>query len=264
MQQALYNSIGVEYNSTRRADPFLTEKLFSLLSPQKDFSCLDIGCGTGNYTIALASGDEYSFYGVEPSRVMLETAKQKSNAVFWVNAVAEDLPFEDEFFDAALASLTIHHWENLEKGFAEVYRILKKGGRFVLFTSFPEQMKTYWLNHYFPQMLRDSMAVMPSRRKVKAALRSAGFTLIKEEKYFVQPDLQDLFLYSGKYRPEIYFKEQIRKGISSFSAISNREEVENGLQKLKSDLESGSFASIARQYESDLGDYIFIVAARSL
>jgi ubiquinone/menaquinone biosynthesis C-methylase UbiE len=265
MEQALYDSIGVEYNSTRRADSFLTKSFFSFLSPQNKGNYLDVGCGTGNYTIALDSPGDYSFYGVEPSKVMLEAAKQKSSTVFWVNAVAEDLPFEDGFFDGALASLTIHHWKNLEKGFAEIYRSLKKGCTFVIFTSFPEQMETYWLNYYFPQMMKDSMTVMPGRQKVTAALNSAGFAVVNEEKYFIQHDLQDLFLYSGKHRPSLYFDEQVRKGISSFSALSNREEVKKGLQKLKSDLENEDFTEIARNYESkSLGDYVFIVAAKPL
>lgn len=263
-KRVLYDSIGVDYNSTRCADPFLTERLLELGSPQKGSVCLDVGCGTGNYTTALASSSAgCSFYGIEPSEIMLEAAKRKSDSVFWAQASAEDLPFEKEFFDTVLATLTIHHWNDLEKGFAEICRVLKNGGKFVVFTAFPEQMETYWLNHYFPKMLADSMAVMPSRPKVEATLTSAGFSVIVEEKYFVQPDLQDLFLYSGKQRPSLYLDAEVRKGISSFSALSNKAEVENGLQKLAEDLDKEKFSEIAKNYESHSGDYVFIVAAKS-
>jgi SAM-dependent methyltransferase len=193
---------------------------------------------------------------------MLAEARRKSDSVFWTQAKAEDLPFEKEFFDGALASLTTHHWGNLEKGFAEVYRVLKNESKFVIFTAFPEQMNGYWLNYYFPKMLKDSMAVMPERRKVEGALDSAGFAIVKEEKYFIQPDLQDLFLYSGKHRPALYLDAQVRKGISSFSALANKEEVEMGLQKLSDDLVSGDFAKVAKRYENNLGDYCFLVAAK--
>lgn len=263
MEKAVYDLIGIDYNQTRTADPFLVERLFSLLSPDKNSIILDVGCGTGNYTIALSSKG-HSFYGVEPSEIMLNEARRKSVADFWTQAAAESLPFESEFFSGALATLTIHHWKNLETAFAELYRVLKRESNFVLFTAFPEQMQGYWLNHYFPQMLKDSMMVMPSRQKVEDALGCVGFNVIAVEKYFVHPQLQDLFLYSGKQRPSLYFNKQVRDGISSFSALSNKKETEKGLQNLASDLENGNFDKIAQNYENDLGDYCFIVAKKSL
>jgi ubiquinone/menaquinone biosynthesis C-methylase UbiE len=261
MKQTLYDSIGIDYNRTRTADPFLAERLFSLASPRKDSSSLDVGCGTGNYTVALASRG-YSFCGVEPSETMIEQARRKSDSVVWTQATAEELPFEKESFGASLATLTIHHWKNLEKGFAEIRRVLKNNCNFVIFTAYPEQMENYWLNHYFPKMLKDSITAMPARRVIETALNSAGFVVSGEEKYYIRPDLQDLFLYSGKQRPALYLDAQVRKGISSFSALSNKEEVEIGLQKLSDDLENGNFAEIARKYESDSGDYCFIVATK--
>lgn len=263
MKQALYDSIGVDYNRTRTADSFLAERLFSLASPRKDSSSLDVGCGTGNYTVALAERG-CSFCGVEPSETMIEEARRKSDSVVWTQAAAEELPFENEFFGAALATLTIHHWKNLEKGFAEIRRVLVNNCNFVIFTAYPEQMENYWLNHYFPKMLKDSMAIMPARNKVVTALNSAGFLVTNEEKYYIRSDLQDLFLYSGKQRPALYLDAQVRKGISSFSALSNKQEVETGLQKLSGDLENGNFAEIARKYESNSGDYCFIVATKFL
>lgn len=260
-EQTLYDLIGGGYNRTRTADPFLAARLFTLLAPRKDLRCLDVGCGTGNYTVALASRG-CSFYGVDPSAKMLEQAKRKSHSVFWTQASAENLPFEDEFFGAATASLTIHHWKNLEKAFTEIHRVLKNKSNLVIFTAFPEQMKKYWLNHYFPKMLKASMDVMPGRKTVEAALKSAGFAAVEEEKYFIEPDLQDLFLYSGKQRPALYLDEQVRNGISSFTVLSNKEEVENGLRKLKDDLENENFSKIAGRYESNAGDYSFVVAAK--
>lgn len=261
MEKAVYDLIGIDYNQTRKADPFLAEKLSSLLSLEQNSVILDVGCGTGNYTVSLASKG-HSFYGVDPSEIMLNEARQKSNSIFWTQAIAENLPFGYEFFGAALSTLTIHHWQNLEKGFTEIYRVIKQGGNFVILTSFPEQMAGYWLNHYFPQMLKDSMIVMPKKEKVEAALNLAGFTIIGLEKYFVRSDLQDLFLYSGKQRPSLYLKEQVRNGISSFSALSNKAEIENGLRKLANDIENGNFVKIAKKYENELGDYCFMIARK--
>jgi ubiquinone/menaquinone biosynthesis C-methylase UbiE len=261
MKVPVYDSIGDDYNRTRTADPFLVENLSSLMASDKNSVYLDVGCGTGNYTTALASKG-YSFYGVEPSEVMLEQARRKSRSIVWALAVAENLPFDSSFFGGALATLTTHHWNNLESGFAEIFRVLKRESNLVIFTAFPEQMEGYWLNYYFPKMLKESMIVMPARQKVEDALYSAGFTIISLEKYFIQPDLQDLFLYSGKFRPWLYFNEEVRKNISSFSTLANRKEVDSGLQKLSTDIESGDFVKVAQKYKNDLGDYCFIIARK--
>jgi SAM-dependent methyltransferase len=262
MNKDLYDSIGIGYTRTRSADPFLAEQIFSLLSPGRHSRALDVGCGTGNYTVALASRG-YSFYGADPSRVMLEQAKRKSGSVFWVRAEAENLPFETGVFGAVLASLTIHHWKDPAKGFSEVSRVLENTGRFVILTADPEQMKGYWLNHYFPLMMRASMRVMPERKKIETALAAAGLTITGEKKYFIRPDLQDLFLYSGKQRPELYLDHRVRKGISSFAALAHRAEVEDGLEKLADDIKNCRFSRIARKYENDLGDYSLLVAAKN-
>jgi ubiquinone/menaquinone biosynthesis C-methylase UbiE len=259
---ALYNLIGVEYDETRRADESITRRLRAHLAPAENENYLDAGCGTGNYTSALA-GENYRFYGVDPSATMLEKARRRSGAnVIWQKARAEDLPFENDFFAGALATLTIHHWKDLEKAFGEIDRVLKPGGKFVVFTSFPEQMRGYWLNHYFPATMRASIAQMPARETIEAALKSAGLKIKATENYFVRDDLADHFLYCGKHRPALYLNEAIRRGISSFSALADKREIETGLAELAGDIETKKIARIIEDYENDSGDYVFIVAGK--
>ena len=75
----------------------------------------------------------------------------------------------------------------------------------------------------------------------------------------MKEDLKDLFLQSGKHNPELYFNENVRKGISTFALLNNKEEVDKGLLQLRSDIDSGKFESLKKQYENDLGDYCFVV-----
>ena len=256
-----YDNIGTGYNSTRKADPYLTEKLFSLLRPQRNKMYLDVGCGTGNYACALA-GKGFHFTGVDPSEKMLSEAKAQNENITWLLGTAEQIPTEDSLFDGVIATLTIHHWENLKQAFAELNRVLAHSGRIVIFTSTPEQMNGYWLNHYFPKMLRTSIAQMPSLEDLEEAMLETGFKINKVEKYFVKDDLQDWFLYAGKNNPEYYFDEHIRHGISSFSSLANIEEVNEGLVKLKIDLENGIFEKIKNKFENELGDYLFVTMDR--
>jgi len=253
----LYDVIGLDYNSTRQADPHLVERLYHLLSPKTGGSYLDIGCGTGNYTIALAEKGIH-FCGVEPSERMLGLARSRSSYVDWQNGTAENIPADDDSFAGGIATLTIHHWADLHKAFTEIYRVLKQNARLVIFTAMPEQMRGYWLNHYFPKMLADSIIQMPSFESVKTAAVAAGFLISGTEKYFIPDDLQDHFLYAGKNRPELYFDESVRAGISSFSALSNAVEVATGLEQLQGDIEFNRFDAIKAGYDNDHGDYLFI------
>lgn len=263
-EAAHYNEIGVNYNDTRCADPYLVSRFRQLLAPQAGANYLDVGSGTGNYTCALASAD-YQFYGVDVSDVMLQKARLRTDCnVVWQKGAAEDLPFKDGFFAGSICSLTIHHWQDIQKGFSEICRVLKPGSRFVLFTAFPEQMKTYWLNHYFPQMLRDSINQMPSFAAVKTALESAGFKIDERENYFIKENLADHFLYSGKNRPELYLRGDIQRGISSFSSLANADEVAVGLSRLAKDIREETIWDIIKNYSSINGDYVFVAAKKNL
>ncbi len=259
--KAKYDKIGIKYNVTRKADQYLTQRLLANLTPSPTGTYLDIGCGTGNYTNELYKSG-YHFIGIDPSNEMLHKAKQQNKNIHWKIGQAEKTGLENESIDGIIGSLTIHHWTDLEKGFREMFRVLKKEGNIVIFTSTPKQMKGYWLNHYFPKMLQASIEQMPSFKNVEQAIYKAGFTTIRTEIYSVRSNLMDLFLYSGKHNPNLYFKPEVRNGISSFSSLANREEVNLGLSKMKWDIENGKIADIMKSYENDLGDYLFIVGKK--
>jgi ubiquinone/menaquinone biosynthesis C-methylase UbiE len=256
-----YDKIGINYNETRRPDPYLVSRLFHHLQPQKVKTYLDIGCGTGNYTIELHKKG-VDFIGIEPSGEMLKVAKSKCSTIEWKKGKVEAIPLRNESVDGVLGSLTIHHWSDLKKGFQELHRVSKTKSRLVIFTSTPEQMNGYWLNHYFPKMLADSKVQMPNLNIVIECLKQANFRNITTEKYFIQNNLQDLFLYAGKNRPELYLNPNVRKGISSFSALANQKEVQRGLKQLEQDITTNDIQEIIAKYENDKGDYLYIIAEK--
>lgn len=256
-----YDKIGLDYNSTRKADPFLTEKIIEHLSHVEGGIYLDIGCGTGNYTHEL-NKQGLQLIGIDPSAKMLEQAKLKNYNIDWRMGTAENTDMPHNFADGVIGTLTIHHWTDLQKGFSEIQRVLKPQGKVVIFTSTPEQMKGYWLNHYFPKMLRDSMLQMPSLKRVEEAMLQGPLQILGIDKYFVQPNLQDKFLYCGKHSPELYLNRQIRNGISSFSSLANRNEIEQGLIALKKDIESGMINKIIDSWRNNIGDYLFIIGKK--
>jgi hypothetical protein len=143
-----------------------------------------------------------------------------------------------------------------------VFRVLKPGARFVFFTATPEQMKGYWLCHYFPEMMNFSCAEMTSLDRHKENLAQAGFTSVSSTPFFVTSHLNDGFLYAGKYRPHIYLDAAVRSGISSFAKPGFEHEVALGLQKLRDDISSGEINDVIQGYESSQGEYLFITATK--
>lgn len=256
--EPLYDKIGVNYNATRNADPYIVQKIHDLLNPELSMVYLDIGCGTGNYTIEFANKG-LNFIGVEPSEKMLMEARLKSKAVNWVLGAAESIPANDGSFDGGIATLTIHHWTNLDAAFKEVARVLKNGSKFIIFTAFPRQMKGYWLNHYFPQMMAKSMKTMPSLEDIRKSSELVGFKLKTTEVYEIKAEPVDLFLYSGKHHPSLYLDPEIRKGISSFSVLAHQHEVEEGIGHLHKDIQNDVFQNVAESFDNKLGDYVFVV-----
>ena len=135
-------------------------------------------------------------------------------------------------------------------------------GKLVIFTSTCEQMANYWLNEYFPIAMERSANQMPHADAVMSALNEANFSVPHVEHYYVRPDLEDLFLYAGKHRPELYLSETVRRGISTFSTLSDPDELEEGCARLQRDIESGSIRQVTERYQSHGGDYMLIVASK--
>jgi ubiquinone/menaquinone biosynthesis C-methylase UbiE len=254
-----YDRIGKSYDSTRRADPFILGRLLYHLNSKPGEKILDVACGTGNYTIALAQSG-LTMHGIDQSSVMIEKACKKSDRVRWHLGDAEQMPFTDKSFTGALCTLAIHHFKDMRPIFAEVHRVLEQG-RFVIFTADPDPMKKSWLNNYFPEMMTKSAERIPRKEVVTKNLIDVGFAIISTERFYVTETLQDLFLFAGKHRPALYLDPQVRAGISSFAEIATIEEVERGLAHLARDIDSGKIRDVIASDPNE-SEYLFIVAQK--
>jgi ubiquinone/menaquinone biosynthesis C-methylase UbiE len=256
---ALYDQIGGGYDITRRADPYITNRILRHSQPRAGQKYIDLACGSGNYTIALkAAGMDIS--GIDISWSMLDTARQKDPTTDWILGDAEALPLADNSVAGACCVLAVHHFDNLQEVFNEIARVVT--GRLVIFTSTAEQMAGFWLNAYFPEMMKESSVRMPSKDRLQETLMTAGFQEIRWETYEVKEDLRDFFLYSGKHRPEMYLDPRIRLGISSFSSLAQPAEVERGYDRLEADIQSGRIKQVIESYANRRGDYLFVTGSK--
>src|SRR4029077_12627433 len=105
--------IGTTYSGTRRPDPRIARQIAEALGDAR--SVVNVGAGVGSYE----PGDR-EVVALEPSAVML--AQRPPGAAPAVQGSAEELPFDDDSFDAALAVLTMHHWSDWRGGAAALRR----------------------------------------------------------------------------------------------------------------------------------------------
>ena len=257
---AIYDHIGKTYDTTRRADPGIVQQVVKFLDLKPQGRCLDVGCGSGNYTYALQQAG-LGVDGVDISAEMLNKAKTKYPSVQWHQASVTALPFADNTFDGVTCVLASHHFPDVMQAFQEMFRVLNTG-KIVLFTSTPEQMAYYCLAHYFPKMLAAGAAKMLSFPYLEKALVAAGFAHVHSQPFFIDEGLVDGFLGIGKHRPEIYLDEQVRAGMSIFQLYAEPNELQMGLSQLQQDLTSGAITEIIQQYDAAVGDYLYVVAEK--
>lgn len=257
---ALYDRIGIGYDTTRCADPYLLSRLLHFLRPVPDRWHLDVGCGSANYTIAMREAG-VRIAGLDLSAEMLARAHAKCPPLPVHRGRAEALPFRSGAFAGATCTFVHHHMDDPVDAFREVRRVLAPGARFVILNGTVEQLQHYWLNEYFPKAMEKATAPY-ARFETGDSLRAAGFLIEQTELYEIRGDLKDCFLYCGKNKPELYLDPKVRSGISSFANAPDEGEITRGAARLEEDIRSRRIQEVMRSYAWAGGDYMFTVAAR--
>ncbi|HEX6490715.1 MAG TPA: class I SAM-dependent methyltransferase, partial [Gaiellaceae bacterium] len=123
---------------------------------------LDVGCGTGKFARVLAERGLAQVWGVDPAPEMLAQARNRVPAsVALERASVESLPFQDGSFDAAVL-WTVVHLIDRRRAFAELWRVLRPGGRLAIVTFPPAHFARFWQNEYFPSIAPLDLARHPS------------------------------------------------------------------------------------------------------
>jgi len=240
----LYDTIGVTYDLLREPDPRIAAQIHHALGTSR--KVINVGAGTGSY-----EPDDREVTAVEPSAEMI--GKRGAEAAPALQAFAEALPFADKSFDAAMAVLTIHHWQDKEAGLREMRRVSR--GPVVIVTFDPAHRP--WLTEYLPELALLDEGQMPSMDFYGRCLGRVQILPL-----LVPHDCSDGFLYAYWRRPHAYLDPALRKGSSAFWALGDA--VDEGLARLRSDLATGQWherhAALLTQETCDVG-YRIVVAA---
>lgn len=216
---ALYDKIGVGYAKLRKPDIRIARAIHDALGDAQ--SVLNVGAGAGSY-----EPTDRLITALEPSAEMIRQRPPESGRAF--QGTAEDMPFADDQFDAAMAVLTVHHWSNLQAGLLEMRRVTK--GPLVILT-FDPASPYFWLADYIPEIITLDQPIMP---KLDMFDRILGETAVST--VAVPRDCTDGFLGAYWQRPHAYLDPRVRSAISTFSKIDS---VDAALTKLEQDLSLG-------------------------
>ena len=234
---ALYDTIGDSYASTRRPDPRIAARIHAALGDAR--RVLNVGAGAGSY-----EPTDRIVVAVDPSAVML--AQRPAGAPPAVQAVAEALPFPDASFDAAMAVLTLHHWTDQRAGIAEVRRLAPR----LVVVTFDTDAVPWIATDYLPEMIGQDTFVFPPIEEVASWL-DADIAVVP-----VPHDCTDGFVGAYWARPELYLDPQRRAGMSVVRKLDPAV-VELGMGRLRDDLASGAWdekwGHLREQSELDLG-----------
>jgi SAM-dependent methyltransferase len=242
-----YDIIGVDYAQLRKPDPRIAAIIDEALGSAR--TVLNVGAGAGSY-----EPEGRQITAVEPSREMIAQRSETRGEV--IQGRAEDLPFGDDSFDAAMAVLTVHHWSDPGKGLLEMRRVTR--GPVVILTYDPS-FRGFWLADYIPELITLDEERMPGMSDYGRWLGEVSVTPVP-----IPHDCTDGFLCAYWRRPAAYLDPRIRTAMSSFWAIGD---VTEALCKLESDLRTGAWAdrhlSLVTQDDVDLGYRLVVSAPRS-
>ena len=183
-----FTRIAGDYDKGRSGEniQFWAEEAQRLTNVDEQSRILDLGCGTGIYTLGLGEQTSALMCGLDPSLGMLARARAKSSAVHWFNAVGENVPIRDGVFDCVFSSQVWHHIVDRQGTADECGRILKEGGAVVIRTISHEQLRRKVVFQFFPEIQENQLWVYPSNEDFENFFRNAGFASTEHIAYEVE------------------------------------------------------------------------------
>ncbi|WKK79137.2 bifunctional demethylmenaquinone methyltransferase/2-methoxy-6-polyprenyl-1,4-benzoquinol methylase UbiE [Marivirga arenosa] len=186
------------------------KKAIKLLKEIQPKQILDIATGTGDFAIESLKLNPDHVTGVDISEGMLNVGREKlkkrklDDRITLTSGDSENLPFEDNKFDAIIVAFGVRNFENLEKGLAEMNRVLRPGGKVVVLEfskpkSFPfKQLYNFYFKNILPTLgktiSKDNAAYTYLPESVKSFPDGKDFTAILDKIGFKNTECKPLTL----------------------------------------------------------------------
>ncbi|GAA4812790.1 bifunctional demethylmenaquinone methyltransferase/2-methoxy-6-polyprenyl-1,4-benzoquinol methylase UbiE [Litoribaculum gwangyangense] len=206
----MFDTISSDYDGLNRVISFgidikWRKKVVKLVNESNPETILDIATGTGDLAINLAETNAKKIIGLDISSGMLEIGKEKiknkelDSKIEMILGDSENMPFEDNSFDAITVAFGVRNFETLENGLKEIYRVLKTNGTFVILeTSVPtkspyKQGYHFYTKYILPligkafskdrsayKYLSESASIFPYGEALNNILRKIGFINVED------------------------------------------------------------------------------------
>jgi SAM-dependent methyltransferase len=239
-----YDAWATRYDETRGVSPSVLGPLLDALGTPADRILLDIGGGTGNYSVALGRAG-FDVVHCDPSIGMVPRAAEKPDVERAVVADGQALPFRDNSFDCAVAVKVLNHVRDRVAFMRESKRAIS-GGPLVLVHATMESIQGNWICHYVPS-LREQERFEPEAESVKQ-LRNAGFTDVRTS-HIRYADVSDGSAQALKRFPEAFLTDERIMNTSLLSRLPEDTRRE-ALTAIRHDHASGRLADVIAEYES--------------
>jgi ubiquinone/menaquinone biosynthesis C-methylase UbiE len=227
-----YDTLAQDYAQHRQIQPEVLKSLIQIGELHSTSKVLDVGCGTGNYTVALEKATSCSCWGIEPSEQMLAKARERTQTAHFNRGQAEKLDYSTESFNLVFSVDVIHHVGDRLAYFREAYQILKKGGKVCTVTDSEEIIfRRQPLSVYFPETIEIELQRYPRICDLRTMMIEVGFSSLQEVVAEFAYTLTDIQSYKDK-------------AFSSLHLIST-EAFEHGIQHMEQDLLVGPIPCIS-------------------
>lgn len=220
-----YDSHSAAYPTQRRADPRIAAHIHAALGDGQ--TVVNVGAGTGSY-----EPHGRHVIAIEPSAGM--RSQRPADLAPAIDARAEALPLDDDAVDAAMAIITVHHWEDQIAGLRELRRVSR--GPVVVLTFDIDALGSYWmLADYLPEALADDRKRFLALDVVAESLGGARIQSLA-----IPADCQDGFFEAYWARPEAYLDPAVRAAQSVWPRLGEGVE-QRAIGALEADLSCGAW-----------------------
>lgn len=225
MEPINYSDIADVYARNRPANSFVVDELQRGCVLDSSSRVLEVGCGTGSYILMLVKATNCQGWGIDPSEEMI-CQEESGGKVQFVNGMAEELPFEDRFFDFLFSINVIHHVTSTVSYFHEAFRVLKPAGTICTITDSKRIIRNRKpLSQYWPSTVSADIKRYPAITTLKNQMTATGFVDVTETNIQSTSEIEDITPYK-------------EKAFSCLHLIS-QDEFLIGLARLQEDLKAG-------------------------
>ena len=186
---------------------------------------LDLGCGTGRFTEALAVCFDADVTGLDPSSKMLSQAraKQRDSRVRYELGRAENIPLPNDSVDLIFISMALHHFDDPAVAASECRRVLKRQATLFLRAGTRDRIQAYPYVDFFPESWPILETTLSARASIREVFERAGFTTFAED-VIVQEIAPNHVVYA----------EKIAAGADSVLAQLTQKDFDAGIAALRS------------------------------